>query len=104
MTVRTPSTVAGVRGTSFYLDVYSDDSSYFCLCNGELQMTDNTGKNITHLVSNNHKALNFIKRPDGFVRVEEAGLKEHDSAEMEILAEKIGFTIDWTKADQHPNN
>ena len=42
--VRTPSAVAGVRGTSFFIKVESPTSTYVCACNGVVQVLRSDGK------------------------------------------------------------
>lgn len=96
--VDTPTNVAGIRGTSFFVKVLSQDSTYFCLCNGRISLQDNSGGNQMTLETAHHWAVEYVRR-DGKVTVEKQALRYHNDAEMQALASKIGYTIDWTKPD-----
>jgi len=37
--IKTPTVAAAVRGTSFCLKVENDKSTYFCTCNGSIELT-----------------------------------------------------------------
>ncbi len=39
-TVRTPSTVAGVRGTTFFINAIDEKTTYVCSCNGSVHVED----------------------------------------------------------------
>jgi hypothetical protein len=49
--VRTPSAVAGARGTSFFMKVESATSTYVCACNGAMQVLGSDGLLARELVS-----------------------------------------------------
>lgn len=40
LAVTTPTAVAGIRGTSFYVRVESKESTYVCDCNGRIEVAD----------------------------------------------------------------
>lgn len=96
--VRTPTANAGVRGTSFHVTVNAG-STYVCACNGSVDLEDGTPADGVLLTKAHHGARLFTKQADGTVKVTEAGLEDHTDADMETLAARIGYTIDWTKPD-----
>ena len=96
--VYTPTAVGGVRGTAFFVKVESIDSTYVCLCNGELWVHDVAGGNSSTITAAHHKAVRFV-RAGNVIREASAPLLYHDDAQMQALAKKVGYTIDWTKPD-----
>lgn len=94
----TPTTVAGVRGTVFYVKVLDPNATYFCLCNGEISLQDNSGGNQQTLEAAHHHAVEYA-RSGGKITVKSAQLLYHTDAQMQRLASKIGYTIDWNKPD-----
>lgn len=96
--VRSPTTVLGVRGTSFFVKVEDESSTYLCICNGSLHSTDSEGGNPLELTAPHHRAVRYMQK-DGSIVVEDAELLYHGDSDVEKIAEKIGVVIDWTKAD-----
>lgn len=94
----TPATVAGVTGTAFYVKVLEPSTTYFCLCNGAISLQDNRGGNPMRLEAARHTAVEYAK-DNGTITVERAPVRYHTDAEMEQLAAKIGYTIDWSTPD-----
>jgi ferric-dicitrate binding protein FerR (iron transport regulator) len=95
--VRTPSAVLGVRGTTFCVNA-EDNWTYVCACNGTLRVKDLEGGNETLISSPHHQAFKFVKK-DGKTSVVPAELKYHDDESVQALASKINYVIDWTKID-----
>lgn len=91
--VSTSSAVAGVRGTTFFVQVEDETSTYVCACYGEVGVAAR-GVADTVLASTSHSARRFTLR-DGSTRIEKAGLLYHDNALMESVAARIGATIPW---------
>ncbi|HUW40396.1 MAG TPA: FecR family protein [Rectinemataceae bacterium] len=95
--VNTNAASAGVRGTVFF--VWCDDTStYVCACNGTVRTIDAKGHNEQVLTAAHHVARLYSMK-GGAISVEAAGLLHHGDALEEALAAKIGYTIDWSKAD-----
>lgn len=92
--VRTPHTVAGVRGTVFFLKVEDEDSSYVCTCNGKIHYRDNVGDNEKDTERYHHGALRYILK-DGEIRVEEGTLIYHNDESMQAVADRISVKIPW---------
>lgn len=91
--VRTPSAVAGVRGTVFFVKVEDGRNTYVCACNGAVDV-DRGLQTVEELASGRHMARRFTR--EGLsTRVTEPGLLYHDDALMDGLARKIGYAIPW---------
>ena len=97
--VRTPSAVAGVRGTSFFIKVESPTSTYVCACNGDVQVLDSEGSALKDLAASHHKAV-WIKDAGGAPQLTDAPLLYHTDADMEKAAADIGWSIDWNVVDK----
>ena len=91
--VRTPSAVAGVRGTVFFVKVEDARNTYLCACFGKLAVTPGLAARV-ELESTNHQARRFT-RSGLATRVAPAGLLYHDSTSMGKLASRIGYTVPW---------
>ena len=96
--VETPSVVAGIRGTVFYIKVEKPDTTYVCTCYGTVHQEaadESAAKDVT---AYHHKAYRYIRSESG-VKIETAGLDYHDDAAMDGLGEKIDVKIPWGKAE-----
>jgi hypothetical protein len=94
----TPVTLAGIRGTAFFVKVESPDSVYFCCCNGTIDLTDKDGGTPVTLKTRHHHAVRYIQK-DGKYHSEDAGLLYHNDRDMDIMADKISVAIPWS--DSH---
>ena len=88
--VRAPTTVAGVRGTVFFVKIENPQSTYVCTCHGELEFVDD---NLVVRAAR-HDATRFIA-DNGEVRVEDALDLYHDSQSLNAVADIVGVTIAW---------
>ena len=88
--VRTPTTIAGVRGTVFFVLVENRDSTYVCTCHGELSFVE---QELT-IRAARHDAARFV-RSGTTVRVEDAPEIYHDSDALNEVADIVGVTIAW---------
>jgi hypothetical protein len=98
--VRTKAGIAAVRGTTFFTEVLpgEPDASYFCSCNGKLELSNADSSQPASLEGAHHHALVFTKTAEG--RNEAAGaLLDHDDASVEAMAARIGESIDWTRVE-----
>ena len=96
--VRTPSAVAGVRGTSFFMKVESETSTYVCACNGAVQVFGSDGQLAKELAASHHKAVH-IDTSGSAAQVTDAPRLYHTDADLEGVAAAIGFKIDWNSVD-----
>ena len=56
---RSPQVVGGVRGTSFFLKIENETSSYLCICNGGMLYEDSSGENRKRIDAGHHKAFHY---------------------------------------------
>ncbi|HVO40740.1 MAG TPA: FecR family protein [Spirochaetia bacterium] len=97
--VRTPSAVAGVRGTSFFMQVESPTSTYVCSCNGAVQVLDASGRVAKELAASHHKAVRISDTGSG-PQTTDAPRLYHTDADLEKVAGDVGVTIDWNVIDR----
>lgn len=99
--VKTPTVTAGVRGTSYCIKVEKPESTYFCVCNGTIDLADNSAQPGELVTAAHHMGRRFSREKDGRIAIDKnPGMLYHDDAGLEALAKKIGETIDWTKPDE----
>ncbi len=91
---RSPQVVGGVRGTSFFLKIEDETSSYLCICNGDMQYQDVTGSNRKRITSDHHKAFHY-REENGTIKTESAKLLYHDDTSMDAIAAQIDAIIPW---------
>ncbi len=97
--IKTPTTVAGVRGTCFFVAVEDDNNTYICACNGSIHLDGNGGQMAQNLASSHHQEVRVTRTASGLT-VSPAPLLYHTDADVEAIAAKIGEKIDWTKIDK----
>ena len=89
--VQTPATVAGVRGTAFFVAVESDDQTYVCTCNGTLNFGDDGELSVT---AARHEAYRFVADGQTARRIPAPEIY-HTTDEFNRLAEAVDVTIEW---------
>jgi hypothetical protein len=89
-----PTMVAGIRGTVFYLRVEDASNTYLCTCYGTIDQGPADGSTLVPVTGTHHKAYRYTRIGDEF-KIESAALLYHDDATMEALARKIGTDIKW---------
>ncbi|MDC7225196.1 MAG: FecR domain-containing protein [Spirochaetales bacterium] len=92
--VRTQTTVASIRGTAFFVKVLDPETTYVCLCNGELDLAEDDGSNAGTYSSGHHTAV-YFKEADGETEVTDAPMLYHNDEDMDSLAKHIGEKINW---------
>jgi ferric-dicitrate binding protein FerR (iron transport regulator) len=85
----------GVRGTVFAAHA-ENNVTYICCCNGTVDVSDANG-NHKETMQNAHHGSRVFTTANGKIGVAPDGMEYHTDADMESLASKIGYTIDWTK-------
>lgn len=98
--VETPTAVAGVRGTTFFIKVEDADSTYVCTCQGVLEFDPTANRPNLRIAAANHSASRFTRTADGGVTWEEAPEIYHTSESLNEAADTIGVTIPW---GEHPD-
>ncbi len=97
--ITTPTSVAGVRGTLFFVKVEDNDNTYICVCNGVIEIGDLNGKNQKIIEAAHHNAIRVTRKEDRFVETKPP-MSYHTDEDMEKVAEKIGLKIDWNTTDR----
>lgn len=94
--VKTPTVVAGIRGTSFCLKVEDEKNSYFCVCNGTIELKGKGSQDGDSVTSAHHMARRFTADKAGVISVDQnPGMLYHGDEIIEELAGKIGVKVDW---------
>lgn len=88
--VQTPSTIAGVRGTAFYIKIEDADNTYVCTCHGILEFAE-SGLVVR---AAKHAATRFT-RSNGDVSATPASEEYHDTEGLNAVADVAGVTIAW---------
>ncbi len=100
--VKSSTTVASIRGTSFCAKVENPENTYFCVCNGSIELKDSQSRSAEKVTAAHHAARRFTKEKDGKISVNpNPGLLYHADAGVEALSDSIGEKIDWSKPDLH---
>ena len=79
--VRTPSAVAAVRGTIFFVSVIDDNKTYYCACNGTIAIQDDQQRELTSLSSSHHKP-GYCEREGSDLSMADAEMLDHDDIEI----------------------
>lgn len=100
--IKTPTVAAAVRGTSFCLKVENDKSTYFCTCNGSIELTGEKSSRSETVEAAHHSARRFtIDKTGALIQDNNPGMLYHTDSSVEEIAKVIGETIDWSQADKH---
>ena len=99
--VKTSTTVAGVRGTCFFVKVEDDNNTFICCCNGAIHLEGDGGAFAQNLRSSHHQEIRVTRANSG-LSVGAAPMLYHTDEDVEAIAARIGEKIDWTKVDQQP--
>jgi hypothetical protein len=97
--IRTPTAVAGVRGTCFFVAVEDENNTYICSCNGAIHIEGDGGQFTQNIASSHHREVR-VTRTGTAISVHAAPLLYHTDGDVEAAAAKIGETVDWTKIDR----
>jgi hypothetical protein len=92
--LETPTAVAGIRGTAFYIRIEDPNNTYICTCNGSTRLADRAESFRRYVKSDHHKALRFSREGEQ-IRASSAPLLYHDNPYMDALAARIGSRIPW---------
>jgi len=100
--VKTPTVAAAIRGTSFCLKVENEKSSYFCTCNGSIELTGETAGRSERVEAAHHSARRFSIDANGaLIEDNNPGLLYHTDSGIEEMAKIINEKVDWSKPDTH---
>jgi hypothetical protein len=100
--IKSPTVTASIRGTSYCVKVEDTASTYFCVCNGTIDLADALTGNGETVSASHHAARRFTSDGKGNITVNRnPGMLYHDDAGVESLAGIINEKIDWTAPDEH---
>lgn len=99
-TIKSGTVVAGIRGTSFYVKQEDAYTSYFCLCNGKIHLSDEDGQFSKDIESNHHSAVRITENKNQ-LEVSQASMLYHSDKDMEDLAAVIGQKMDWNSVENY---
>ena len=97
--IESGNVVAGVRGTSFFIKREDNQTTYFCLCNGALDISDPQGRIEIPLRATHHSAIRLREDQDGEISMSRATMEYHTDRDMEELAGKVGLKMDWYRQE-----
>lgn len=97
--INTPSVVAGIRGTVFYINVEKPDSTYICTCHGTVHQKPVDSSPAQKVTAYHHNAKRYIISPSG-VTQETGTLRYHDDKFMEALGNKVEVEIPWGQTSE----
>jgi ribosomal 50S subunit-recycling heat shock protein len=96
--INTPTAIAGIRGTAFYIKVENSLSTYFCVCNGIIDIKGINADNKETVEAKEHNLRHIVKLNTGETKIgKDTGVKYHGNEDIEELAKIINVQIDWTK-------
>jgi hypothetical protein len=98
-TVRTPTTVAGVRGTCFLGSVEDEDHTYVCCCNGSVRLEGADGSFSQNIAASHHREIR-VTREGGGLSAAAAPMLYHTDKDVEAVASRIGESVDWTRLER----
>ncbi len=98
-TIHSPTVAAGIRGTSFCTRVENPGSTYFCVCNGEIELIKAGDASGDRVASAHHAARRYVKKDGKIIIEKNPGLLYHNDDGIVELAKLINETIDWSKPD-----
>lgn len=101
-TVKTPTVTAAIRGTSFCMKVENEKSTYFCTCNGSIELTGESSSKSENVVAAHHAARRFsIDKTGALIEDNNPGMLYHTDSGIEEMAKVIGEKVDWNTPDTH---
>lgn len=99
--IKTSTTVAGVRGTCFFVKVEDADNTFICCCNGAIHLEGAGGEFSQNLTSPHHQEIRVSRAQSG-LSVGAAPMLYHTDGDVEAIAARINERVDWTKVDRQP--
>lgn len=99
--IKTSTVTAAIRGTAFCAVALSPEETYFCVCNGRIDLAKEGDERSDSVEAAHHSARRYTKSADGAIAVDEnPGMLFHNDAGIEAMGKTIGVSIDWTKPDK----
>jgi hypothetical protein len=96
--IRTSTTIAGVRGTCFFVKVEDENTTYICCCNGAIHLEGTDGQFSQNVAAAHHRELR-ITRSGSRETPAPAAMLYHTDADVEGIAARIGEKVDWSRIE-----
>jgi hypothetical protein len=92
--IQTPTTVAGVRGTAFFIKVEDANNTYVCTCNGTLGLEDVDQGNARNVRARHHRSYRFTRGGEG-IKSSRVPMMYHTDSDITSLASRIRVRLPW---------
>jgi hypothetical protein len=85
--IATPSVVAAVRGTDFYIEVRSNTVTYLCVCEGTIELSGKgvNSKKLPTITGAHHDEPTLLTLQGSRLRMKKAPMNGHTDAEIAAL-------------------
>lgn len=98
--INTPTVAAAVRGTSFCVKVEDDRNTYFCVCNGTINLAGKDNESGENITAAHHSARRYTMESSGTIKTDtNPGMLYHTDEGLVDLAGVINEKIDWSRPD-----
>jgi hypothetical protein len=97
--IQTPTAVAGVRGTAFFIKVEDQNNTYVCTCNGKLGLEDVDQGNSRSVRATHHRSYRFTRGADG-ITTSRVRMMYHTDSDITSLASQIGVRLPWKSSSK----
>jgi len=94
----------GIRGTGAYIEVYTDNSVYFCLCYGEALVEGPGMATAREVKTTHHESPLMLRDTNGIMKVEPGPFQNHSDAELVMLESLVGREPPFMKDGKYPAN
>ena len=93
----------GIRGTGAYLELYPDNTVYFCLCYGEA-VIDGPNMSSREVKTTHHESPLLLREDGGSMKAEPGPFQNHSDAELIMLEALVGREPPFMKDGKYPAN
>ena len=87
--VSTPTVLAGVRGTVLFVNVLSDDTAYFCDCDGKVDIIDSRSMSQLQSVESEYHTAFYIRKAGKGVQITRAAQLYHHDSDILKMAKRF---------------
>ena len=92
----------GIRGTGAYLELYPDNTVYFCLCYGEA-LLEGPGMSTQEVKTTHHESPLLITEAGGTMRADPGPFRNHSDAELVMLEALVGREPPFMRSGAYPS-
>lgn len=92
--IKTPSVIAGVRGTTFFVEIFDETRTYVCDCFGNLELTSSAAPAVVKKLTTEHHTALLIGQEgsDEDALMKPAGLLHHTDEEIADMKQIFAAT------------